>query len=82
MAYVDGFLIPVPTKNLTAYRKMSQKAGAIWMEYGALDYKECAGDDMTSEGMKRSSEQRNRRVLVDRLRFESGAQPHSESSDG
>jgi uncharacterized protein YbaA (DUF1428 family) len=54
MAYVDGFLIPVPTKNLTAYRKMSQKAGAIWMEYGALDYKECAGDDMTSEGMKRS----------------------------
>ena len=54
MAYVDGFLIPVPTKNLTAYRKMSQKAGAIWREYGALDYKECAGDDMTSEGMKRT----------------------------
>lgn len=52
MAYVDGFLIPVPTKNLTAYRKMSQKAGEVWMEYGALDYKECAGDDMVAEGMK------------------------------
>jgi len=54
MAYVDGFLVPVPTENLTAYRKMSQKAGLIWMEYGALDYKECAGDDMVSEGMKRT----------------------------
>ena len=50
MAYADGFLIPVPTKNLDAYRKMSEKAGKVWMEYGALDYKECAGDDMTAEG--------------------------------
>lgn len=51
MAYVDGFLIPVPTKNLAAYKKMSHKAGVVWMEHGALDYKECAGDDMTAEGM-------------------------------
>lgn len=51
MAYADGFLIPVPTKNLAAYRKMSQKAGEVWMEHGALDYKECAGDDMNAEGM-------------------------------
>ena len=51
MAYADGFLIPVPTKNLAAYRKMSQKAGEVWMEHGALDYKECAGDDMSGEGM-------------------------------
>jgi uncharacterized protein YbaA (DUF1428 family) len=49
MAYVDGFLIPVPTKNLAAYRRMSQKAGVVWMEHGALDYKECIGDDMTPE---------------------------------
>lgn len=46
MAYVDGFLIPVPTKNLAAYRKMSQAAGVVWMEHGALDYKECVGDDL------------------------------------
>jgi uncharacterized protein YbaA (DUF1428 family) len=52
MAYVDGFVIPVPTKNLAAYKKMSQKAGEVWMEYGALDYKECAGDDLVIEGMK------------------------------
>jgi len=51
MAYADGFLIPVPTKNLAAYRKMSDAAGKVWMEHGALDYKECAGDDMAAEGM-------------------------------
>jgi len=50
MAYADGFLIPVPTKNLPAYRKMSQKAGEVWMEHGALDYKECTGDDLAPEG--------------------------------
>jgi uncharacterized protein YbaA (DUF1428 family) len=54
MAYVDGFLLPVPTKNLTAYRKMSQQAGEVWMEHGALDYKECTGDDLDVEGMTAS----------------------------
>lgn len=54
MAYVDGFLLPVPTKNLAAYRKMSQKAGEVWMEHGALDYKECAGDDLDVDGMTAS----------------------------
>jgi uncharacterized protein YbaA (DUF1428 family) len=44
--YVDGFLVPVPRKNLEAYRKMSQKAGKVWRELGALEYKECAGDDL------------------------------------
>ena len=46
MSYVDGFLLPVPKKNLPAYRRMAQKAGKIWRKYGALDYKECAGDDL------------------------------------
>lgn len=54
MAYADGFLVPVPTKNLDAYRKMSEKAGKIWMDHGALDYKECAGDDMAIKGMSTS----------------------------
>lgn len=54
MAYADGFLIPVPTKNLAAYRKMSQAAGEVWMEHGALDYKECAGDDLSQQGMTAS----------------------------
>lgn len=46
MAYVDGFLLPVPKKNLKAYAAMSKKAGKIWREHGALDYKECVGDDL------------------------------------
>jgi uncharacterized protein YbaA (DUF1428 family) len=46
MAYVDGFIVPVPKKNVAAYRKLSTKAGKIWKEYGALDYWECVGDDV------------------------------------
>jgi uncharacterized protein YbaA (DUF1428 family) len=46
MSYVDGFLLPVPKKKLAAYRKMAAKAGKIWREHGALDYRECVGDDM------------------------------------
>lgn len=51
MAYVDGFLLPVPKKNLPAYTRMSKKAGRIWMEHGALEYRECVGDDMKIKGM-------------------------------
>ncbi len=44
--YVDGFVLPVPKKNVAAYRKMAQKAGKIWKEYGALEYIECVADDV------------------------------------
>ena len=46
MQYVDGFVVPVPNKNLAAYRRLARKAGKIWMEYGALAYVECVGDDV------------------------------------
>ena len=46
MAYVDGFVVPVPKKNLAAYRRMSQKAGKVWREFGALEYRECVADDV------------------------------------
>jgi uncharacterized protein YbaA (DUF1428 family) len=46
MRYVDGFLLAVPKRHLDAYRRMSQKAGRIWREYGALEYLECVGDDL------------------------------------
>jgi uncharacterized protein YbaA (DUF1428 family) len=46
MAYVDGYVLPVPKKNLAAYRRMARKAGKIWREHGALDYRECVGDDL------------------------------------
>lgn len=44
--YVDGFVIPLPKKNLNAYRRMAQKAGKIWRGHGALEFRECVGDDL------------------------------------
>ncbi|RUW24368.1 DUF1428 family protein [Mesorhizobium sp. M4B.F.Ca.ET.215.01.1.1] len=46
MSYVDGFVLAVPKANLDAYKKMAGQAGTIWMEYGALSYVECIGDDV------------------------------------
>ena len=46
MAYVDGFVVPVPKKKIEAYRKMAQKAGKVWREHGALEYRECVADDV------------------------------------
>ena len=46
MSYVDGFIVPVPKKNLKAYRDIAEKAGKVWREHGALDYKECVADDV------------------------------------
>lgn len=51
MPYVDGFVLPVPTKNLAAYFRMSRSAGKIWREHGALEYRECVGDDLHIQGM-------------------------------
>lgn len=44
--YVDGFVVPVPTDKLDAYRRMARKAGKIWREHGALEYIECVADDV------------------------------------
>jgi uncharacterized protein YbaA (DUF1428 family) len=44
--YVDGFVVPVPKKKSQAYRRMAQKAGKIWREHGALEFRECAADDV------------------------------------
>lgn len=49
MAYVDGYLLAVPAKRLQDYRKVAQKAGKIWMEHGAVSYKECAAEDLKNE---------------------------------
>ncbi len=47
MPYVDGYLLPVPKKNVQAYRRIAQKAGKIWREHGVLEYRECVGDDLS-----------------------------------
>ena len=46
MAYVDGFVVPVPKQNLERYKQMSNACGKIWRELGALEYRECVGDDV------------------------------------
>ena len=46
MRYVDGFILAVPKKKLDAYKKLAQKAGKIWMEHGALEYRECVAEDV------------------------------------
>lgn len=44
--YIDGFVVPVPKKNIAAYRRMAQKASKVWLDHGALEFRECAGDDL------------------------------------
>jgi uncharacterized protein YbaA (DUF1428 family) len=49
MAYVDGFVMVVPKKNVAAYKKIARGAGKVWREFGALDYVECVGDDLATK---------------------------------
>ena len=46
MRYVDGYVIPIPKKNLAAYRRLAKVGARLWKKYGALEYFECAGDDL------------------------------------
>lgn len=48
MSYVDGFLLAVPLKSVAAYRRLARKAGKVWLEHGALEYRECIADDLDS----------------------------------
>ena len=46
MKYVDGYLVPVQKKKLPSYRRLARQIAKIWREHGALEYRECAGDDL------------------------------------
>jgi uncharacterized protein YbaA (DUF1428 family) len=46
MQYVDGFVVPVPKRNLIEYRRMARQAGKVWREHGALEYRECVAEDV------------------------------------
>jgi uncharacterized protein YbaA (DUF1428 family) len=48
-AYVDGFLLALPKRKVQVYRQISRKAGRIWREHGALEYRECVGDDLKTK---------------------------------
>jgi uncharacterized protein YbaA (DUF1428 family) len=51
MRYVDGYVLPVPRKSVGIYRRIALKAGRIWREHGALEYRECVGDDLDVKGL-------------------------------
>jgi len=51
MRYVDGYVLPVPKKSMAIYRRIALKAGKIWREHGALEYRECVGDDLDVKGL-------------------------------
>ena len=50
--YIDGFVLPIPFKHLDEYKKAAKSVGKIWKEYGALEYFEYVGDDLTLEGTR------------------------------
>lgn len=47
--YIDGFLLPIPKAKLEEYRALAEQASAIWLEHGALQYTECAADDLSAD---------------------------------
>jgi len=49
--YVDGFVLPLPKKNIAAYKKMATLGSKVWLEHGALEYRECVGDDLDIKGV-------------------------------
>ena len=51
MTYVDGFVMPIPKKNLAAYKKMAAEGAKAWKKHGALAYYECVGDDLSPKGV-------------------------------
>src|SRR6266516_5194068 len=52
MKYVDGYVLHVPKKNLQAYRRMADRAGKVWREHGALEFRECVGEDLKTKNIK------------------------------
>jgi uncharacterized protein YbaA (DUF1428 family) len=49
VSYVDGFLLPLPIKNIAIYRKMARLGKKVWLEHGALDYREYVGEDLAAK---------------------------------
>jgi|SRR5262245_29645891 len=75
--YVDGFVIPIPKKKLGPYRRIAKLAGKIWRQHGALDYKECVGDDLDIKGIvtfpRRANAKKGETVLFSWITYKSRA---------
>ena len=76
--YVDGFVLPIPKRNAAAYRRIARKAGKIWREHGALEYRECVGRRREARqahlvpAERQAEARRGRVVLVDRVQVARG----------
>ncbi len=83
MKYVDGFVLPVPEKNIQAYRRIAAKAGKIWREHGALEYRECVGDDVKMEKLTsfQAQARRDGGVLVDRVQVARASRSRQRQGD-
>jgi len=46
MRYVDGYVLPVPKKNLQTYARIARIAGKVWRDHGALEVRECVAEDV------------------------------------
>ncbi len=57
--YVDGFILPIPKARVSDYQTIAEAASKIWKEHGALEYWECVGDDLNSEGTRSFAEMTN-----------------------
>jgi uncharacterized protein YbaA (DUF1428 family) len=77
MPYVDGFVIPVPKKNLATYRSIARKAAKVWRDHGALEVLECSGDDLATKFGKSFPKlvklKRGETVVFSWIRFKSRA---------
>jgi uncharacterized protein YbaA (DUF1428 family) len=49
MSYVDGYILPIPKRSARAYRRMAELGRKMWTKHGAVDYKECVGDDLAAK---------------------------------
>lgn len=48
-SYVDGFVLPIPRRYLSNYRSIAARAGKLWIEHGALEYRECVAEDVKTK---------------------------------
>ena len=71
--YVDGFVLPMPKKNIRSYLGMARLGAKVWLDHGALEYRECVGDDLNVKMGRsfprrdQSEARRNRRLFLDRV---------------
>src|SRR5437870_7616712 len=85
MAYVDGFVTPVPKRRLEAYRRMSRKFGKIWREHGALEFRECIADDVKwgkrTSAQRQAENRRDRVLLLHHLQIARRSRPRQREGD-